>query len=82
MSDFLMEIYKGLVEFLGWVVLCAAAIAGVAMGVNYGDSILWGILGFTFGVVGGFLVNALLLPPLLILFKIYDRLGTISDRSL
>ena len=82
LSDFLMDIYKGLVEFLGWAVLCAAAIAGLVMGLNYGEHILWGLLGIAFGVVGGFFINALLLPPLIILFKIYDRLGTITERNL
>lgn len=81
LSDLLLGMYKGLIEFLGWVIIIVSAMAGFAMGMKNGDSI-YGLLGLALGLGGGFMIDVLLLPPLLILFKIYDRLGTIIDRRL
>lgn len=85
LGNLLMDMYKGLVELLGWVILCASAIAGLIIGLEYGyqwdAQILWAILGVAFGVVGGFIIDTLLLPPLLILFKIHERLCEIEAKG-
>lgn len=79
LSDLLMRMYKGLAEFLGWIVLLGAAAAGAIIGKDLGD---WGpVVGLLSGALAGFLIDALLLPPLLILFKIHDRLDEITARE-
>lgn len=86
--EFVVDSYKKTLEIFGWVVVVLSALLGAYQGYLFADMayfiptlgddlvnlILGGVLGFFIGILGGFIFNAIVLPPALLLLEIRDSL--------
>lgn len=75
LSGLFMRMYKSWIEFLAWIILIGGSFAGITIWKDLG------FLGLMLGLLVGFFVGAITLPPLLILFEIHDRLDEIAARK-
>ena len=66
---FLVESYKGIVSVVAWVLLLIGAGVGAAS---------FGFVGILIGALAVFILEVLILPPLIILFYIHTELQDIK----
>lgn len=67
---FLVNSYKGLISFIAWLLLIFGCIVGAFSA---------GFLGVIIGAIATFILEALIIPPLIILFSVHSELQDIKE---
>lgn len=77
LTEKLVKYYRQVANIFCWAFLIIAALSGAVTGYER-----WGFLGFLVGGVGGFLVafaiELFIIPPIMVLFEINDKLDTLK----
>jgi len=82
LSNFYISIYKKFIEVLSWILLIVAIIAGGVIGHKIGwyeNEVLYTFLGIIIGIISAFIIEAMIVPPLIIIFKMYDQIVSIDQ---
>ena len=76
LTEKLVKYYRQVANIFCWVFLIIAALSGAGTGYEK-----WGFMGFLFGGIGGlllaFAIELVIIPPIMVLFEINDKLDDI-----
>ena len=77
LTEKLVKYYRQVANIFCWVFLIIAALSGAGTGYEK-----WGFFGLLFGGAGGFLaafaIELFIIPPIMVLFEINDKLDTLK----
>ena len=76
LTEKLVKYYRKVANIFCWVFLIIAALSGAGTGYEK-----WGFMGFLIGGAGGlflaFMIELFIIPPIMVLFEINDKLDDI-----
>ena len=76
LTDCLVKIYKIMVELFAWVLLFGFGIAGYFIGNSLFNDNIYSVIGIILGLITGFIIESIILPPCIILYKIHSELNS------
>ena len=80
----LVSSFKGIIELVAWIILIIGAIVCAVIGYQWGivldhnNSLVFAIVSFFIGLLITYLLEALIIPPLVILFSVHSELQDIK----